>query len=121
MRSRNRAIRLSVIAGPLLGLFLALAAAAPAHAFCIENASDTRLFFAVWVKGKRADGSVLSQWLGRGERKCQAPHAKTAVLEVFAFAGQDSLEGCDDEIAGDATLRLTAFEEFDNCIWKKPR
>ena len=42
-------------------------------------------------------------------------------MEVFVFADEDSIEGCDDEIAADGTLRLKTFEEFDNCVWDKRR
>lgn len=101
-------------------LFLALflvACAAESRAFCIENDTDTRLFFAARVKGEAAKRLIFRQWVEGGARACHANNLKSHQFEVFVFADEDSIEGCDDEVDAGRTLRLKVFAEFDNCAW----
>ena len=94
---------------------------APALAFCVENAADTRLFFTARLKGEADKGLIFRQWVDGGAKACAAPERGPGILEVFVFANEDAVEGCDDEIAAAGTLILRKFEEFDNCFWGKSR
>lgn len=105
----------------LVAIAFVFAGASSAQALCIENAADTRLLFTARVKGEAEKGLIFRQWIEGGARVCRKGASSTAVWEVFVFADEDSIEGCDDEVAGDQTLQLRTFAEFDNCIWNKKR
>jgi hypothetical protein len=93
--------------------------ATPGAAFCVENGTDTRLLFTARIMGGADKGLIFSQWVSSGMRVCGKPERGPDTLEVFVFAGEDSVEGCDDEIAAEGVLYLRKFEEFDNCIWSE--
>jgi len=102
-----------------IGAFLLFADSTPAQAFCVENATDARLFFTVRIKGEAEKGLIFRQWVEGGSSACGKPERGRHTLEVFAFADASSVEGCDDEIAAEGVLHLLKFEEFDNCVWSK--
>lgn len=103
----------------VIGAFTLLAEPNPALAFCVENGTDTRLLFTARLKGETAMGLIFSQRVKAGANACGMPKRGPDILEVFVFAGEDSVEGCDDEIFAAGKLHLSKFEEFDNCIWGK--
>lgn len=104
----------------LAAIVTLFAGTSSARALCIENKTDTRLIFTARVKGEAEKGLVFRQWIEGGARACQKDVSGSAIWEVFVFASEDSIEGCDDEAAGDQTLQLQIFAEFDNCVWGKP-
>lgn len=107
----------AVIVALATGIFILLADAKPALAFCVENGTDTRLLFTARLKGNAEKGLIFTQWVDAGKKACGAPEQGRDILEVFVFADEDSVEGCDDEIAAAGALHLSRFEEFDNCAW----
>jgi hypothetical protein len=116
----SRVIHCLGLCAPLaISAAILFAGAHPAHAFCVENGTDTRLLFTARLKSKAADGLIFTQWVDAGKKSCGTPESGKDILEVFVFAGEDSVEGCDDEIAAPGTLHLSKFEEFDNCNWRK--
>lgn len=119
--SRGVAFPVLFITAILAAIGFVFAGASSAQALCIENGTDTRLLFTARVKGEAAKGLVFRQWIEGGARACRKGAPGTVIWEVFVFAGEDSIEGCDDEVASDQALRLQTFAEFDNCIWKKVR
>ena len=111
--------KMNVIAPAMIAGLALLAGMSPAQAFCVENGTDTRLFFTARLKGEADKGLIFRQWVDSGASACSTPERGPGTLEIFVFADEDSLEGCDDEIAAEGTLRLSKFEEFDNCVWDK--
>lgn len=98
---------------------LLLASPSPANAFCVVNATEERLLFAVRLHGHIEQDFVLRRWVEAGAKACAKPDAGSGLVDVFVFAGEDSIEGCDDEIPATGTLTLKTFQEFDNCAWSK--
>ena len=109
----------SMLKALAFGAFLIFAVPKPADAFCIKNQTDTRLLFTARLKGKADNGLIFRRWVDGGASACGTPERGPGTLEVFVFADEDSVEGCDDEIAAEGTIHLSKFEEFDNCIWGK--
>ena len=109
----------SMLKALLTGAAIVFTNVTPVAAFCVENGTDTRLLFTARIKGEADKGLIFSQWVNSGMRGCGKPERGPDTLEVFVFADEDSVEGCDDEIAAEGVLYLRNFVEFDNCIWGK--
>ena len=109
--------------GPSFSLLIAsallMAYPSGADAFCVVNATEERLLFAAWPHGGGQQDALLRRWLDPGAKACAKPDTGSALVDVFVFAGEDAIEGCDDEIAAAGTLTLKTFEEFDRCAWSK--
>ncbi len=88
----------------------------PAQAFCVENRTETRLFFTAQFKGEAAKGLIFRQWVNGGASACGAPERGPGILVVFVCTAEDAVEGCANEIAAAGALRLRKFDEFDNCV-----
>jgi hypothetical protein len=110
---------LAALAALAASAVIILADAKHAAAFCVENGTDMRLLFTARLKGNADRGLIFSQWVEARSNACGTPNHGPDILEVFVFADDDSVEGCDDEIAAAGVLHLSKFEEFDNCIWGK--
>lgn len=114
--SRRMRVRQALLALSLVAASLAIASG-PAEAFCVENKSDTRLIFFGRDKGGKSAGNGFRQWLAPGVKACAKPDSGKAIVEIFVFASDDAVEGCDAEVGASETLTLTDFHEFDNCTW----
>lgn len=95
-----------------------MVSASPAGAFCVENASKSRVFVRAEPTATSDGKMSFISWMDPGAKRCAKPNAAGHRVAVFVFADDEAIEGCDAEVAGDQTLRLTSFEEFDRCEWQ---
>lgn len=96
----------------LPAILIAAALADPAHAVCLENRSDLRLFGTV----ETDNGARLGAWLATGQRLCIGPQEAPGTVAVFD--SDQAFEGCSRRIgeSGHPAVLLD-FVRFDRCTW----
>ena len=93
-----------------------------ASAFCLENKTDSRLFFAVTPSNSILPGFFFSKWLDADEMVCNSDDHrvnKPMIFRISVFANLDDVEGCGAEVLPDGQLKLLQFIQFDRCEWEK--
>ena len=91
-------------------LFFALTGSAVAAETCVQNGSDTGLFFVAETATDRQSG-----WLAPGATLCAGGQGQE---RVAVFEDEDALEGCTRLLPGGGTEMLLRYAAFDNCLWQ---
>ena len=105
---------------------LFLVAAFQAQAFCINNHTQTRLYFMVEPSATGNNQTItFERWIEPGQSKCcdwnnqscNPSMKKDSRMSFYAFDAEDALEGCDRFGTADSNINLKQFIRFDRCHW----